>query len=89
MGCGIYLAVVSPAWPVIWPVKCCVAVNARRVVWSKTKILKISVIVLLAIVLVAGTVIFSSDPKLPDDINETIDALLASELPELLQGDTG
>ena len=53
------------------------------------KIVKASVVLLLVVVAVAGVIIFLSGPKLSDNTDEIIDAVMAAELPELLQGETG
>jgi pimeloyl-ACP methyl ester carboxylesterase len=53
------------------------------------RILKISGVVLIIIVIAAGVMIYSLGPTLPEDTDETIDAVMQSELPELLQGETG
>lgn len=53
------------------------------------RILRISGIIFLAIAIIASATIYFSGPKLPDDIDVTIDELLQSDLPELLKGNTG
>lgn len=53
------------------------------------KILKIGGIALVAVLAVAGAAIYLSGPQLPEDIDETIDSVLHSDLPEFLKGETG
>ena len=47
------------------------------------------VAVFMAILLVAGVILSFSGPQLPDDTDSIINAVMQSELPELLQGETG
>lgn len=54
-----------------------------------TRIFKFGGIALIIVMILAGTALFLSGPKLPDDADETIDSVLRSELPEILQGRTG
>ncbi len=53
------------------------------------KILKIVGIVFVSVALIAGAFIYFTGPKLPDDIDKTIDDIIKTDLPELLQGNTG
>ncbi len=53
------------------------------------KILKIAGVFIVAILLIVSAAIYFSGPKLPDDIDGTIDGVLHSELPEFLTGETG
>ena len=52
-------------------------------------ILKGAGIVIIAILAIASAAIYFSGPQLPTDIDETIDYVLQSDLPELLKGKTG
>ena len=53
------------------------------------KLLKITGVVFVAVVFIAGALIYFSGPKLPVDIDTTIDEIIKSDLPELLKGKTG
>lgn len=53
------------------------------------KIFKAGAVLLFVAVIIAGAAIFLSGPKLPDNTDEIIDAVMASDLPELLEGETG
>ena len=53
------------------------------------KVLKITGIFIVAVVFIAGALIYFSGPKLPDDIDKRIDEIIKSDLPELLKGKTG
>ena len=46
-------------------------------------------VILIAVLVIAGTAIYLSGPPLPDGIDETIDAVLRSELPVIIRGQTG
>lgn len=54
-----------------------------------TKIFKISTAFLLAVAIIISAVLFLSGPKLPDETDEIISSVMAADLPELLQGETG
>ena len=56
---------------------------------TSLKYLKIIGIVLIAVVFIAGVLIYFTGPKLPNDIDEIIDEIIKSDLPELLKGKTG
>jgi hypothetical protein len=51
--------------------------------------LKIAGVLIIAILVIVSAVIFLTGPKLPEDVDRTIDSVLRSELPELLIGKTG
>lgn len=51
--------------------------------------LKIGGIALVAILAIISAAIYFSGPRLPEDIDETIDDVLLSDLPEFLKGETG
>lgn len=53
------------------------------------KFLKIVGITFVAVVVIIGTLINFSGPKLPNNIDKTIDDVMKSDLPELLHGNTG
>lgn len=53
------------------------------------KFLKIIGIVLVSVTVVAVALIYFSGPELSNDIDNTINDVMKSELPELLHGDTG
>lgn len=53
------------------------------------KILKIVGMLFVAILVIASAAIYFSGPQLPTDIDETIDDVLQSDLPEFLKGHTG
>lgn len=53
------------------------------------KIVKILGLFIVAMLVILGAAIYFSGPKLPEDIDETIDEVLQSKLPELLKGQTG
>jgi pimeloyl-ACP methyl ester carboxylesterase len=53
------------------------------------KFLKIIGIVFIAVVFIAGAIIYFTGPKLPNDIDKIIDETIKSDLPELLKGKTG
>jgi pimeloyl-ACP methyl ester carboxylesterase len=52
-------------------------------------ILKIGGIALVTLLAIVGAAIYLSGPQLPEDVDETIDSVLLSDLPEFLKGDTG
>lgn len=52
-------------------------------------ILGIVGVFIVAITAIVGAAIYFSGPRLPDDIDGTIDGVLQSDLPELLKGETG
>jgi pimeloyl-ACP methyl ester carboxylesterase len=53
------------------------------------KTLKIGGIALVAMLAVVSAAIYFSGPRLPEDIDATIDSVLLSDLPEFLKGETG
>ncbi len=53
------------------------------------KLLKITGVLFVVMVFIAGGLIYFSGPKLPDDIDKRIDEIIKSDLPELLTGKTG
>jgi pimeloyl-ACP methyl ester carboxylesterase len=53
------------------------------------KILKIVGIFIVAVLVIASAAIYFSGPRLPGAADETIDAALKSDLPELIKGQTG
>lgn len=53
------------------------------------KFIKITGIVFAAAALMVAALIYFSGPELPDDIDDTINVVMKSELPEFLRGDTG
>lgn len=53
------------------------------------RFLKIAGVVVVAVVVTAAGIITFSGPPLPEGAEETIDAVVASDLPELLRGETG
>ena len=53
------------------------------------KILKIVGILIVALLIIVSAAIFFSGPQLPEDIDQTIDDVLQSDLPEFLKGKTG
>ncbi len=54
-----------------------------------TRILKFGGVVLIAIIIIAGIALSLSGPRLPDNVDDTINSVMQAELPELLQGQTG
>lgn len=53
------------------------------------RLFKIIGIVFISVTLMAVALIYFSGPELPDDIDDTINFIMKSDLPEFLQGDTG
>ena len=53
------------------------------------KILKIGGVFIVAVLVIVSTALYFSGPQLPDSIDETIDGVLQSDLPEFLKGNTG
>jgi pimeloyl-ACP methyl ester carboxylesterase len=53
------------------------------------KILKIGGIALVVLLAIVSAAIYLTGPRLPEDIDETIDSVLLSDLPEFLKGETG
>ncbi len=53
------------------------------------KLLKIVGIIFVVAAVIAGSLIYFSGPKLPEDIDKTIDDIKKSDLPKLLQGNAG
>ena len=53
------------------------------------KTLKIAGLFIVAGLVVAGAAIYFSGPRLPEDIEATIDRVMQSDLPEFLKGETG
>jgi pimeloyl-ACP methyl ester carboxylesterase len=53
------------------------------------KILKVFGVLIIALLVIVGAAIYFSGPRLPENIDRTIDHVLQSDLPEFLKGKTG
>lgn len=53
------------------------------------KILSIAGVLIVVILAIVSAAIYFSGPRLPEDIEETIDGVLQSDLPEFVKGETG
>ncbi len=52
-------------------------------------ILKVAAVLVLTVLLLLTAVVYFSGPRLPEDVDKTIDRVLRSELPEFIKGETG